>query len=298
MQPRRIVEVERALPSFKIADAVTSCDRAPHQHVGRRRFRWRSARAVAGRTSERQWDAPRLTPTACASTSGCSAVRSAAADIAEADGPVCLPRGCSVARRAAATTWYPAPEALTFTPRPRRRLTSQKSAAKMQKAARHVGPRWLTIALAEDADVDGSFEDGSGSGEPERRAVVVPLAAAACGHAIMPPPFMPPAAASGLVRRSPPSLPLHSQTPLTARPFARAIDRRGRRHGGRHPGRRHPSCDLRLLRPRIVRQEGGGRQPGVGAASVWPGGPRPQAGPMTDQGQELVVKTSSPAAGI
>jgi len=35
-----------------------------------------------------------------------------------------------------------------------------------------------------------------------------------------------------------------------------------------------------------------------GAASVRPGGPRPQAGPMTDQGQELVVKTSSPAAGI
>ena len=79
---------------------------------------------------------------ACASTSGCSAVRRAAADIVVTTGPGDLGGALH-----------------TF--------TSQKSAAKMQKAARALSVLGgLAIALAEDADVDGSFEDGSGSGEP------------------------------------------------------------------------------------------------------------------------------------
>ena len=92
----------------------------------------------------------------------------------------------------------------------------------MQKAARALSVLGgLAIALAEDADVDGSFEDGSGSGEPgsgEPSSGVYPSPPPPLDAPAMPPPFMPPAAASGLVRRSPPSPPCHSQTPLTAHP--------------------------------------------------------------------------------
>ena len=107
----------------------------------------------------------------------------------------------------------------------------------MQKAARALSVLGgLAIALAEDADVDGSFEDGSGSGVVGM-AVGIPV---------------------GVI--------------LLA------------------------ICVFCVLKSCGKKEVGGSLA--SGAASVRPGGPRPQAGPMTDQGQELVVKTSSPAAGI
>ena len=97
---------------------------------------------------------------------------------------------------------------------------NQKSAARSGGRALSV-LGGLAIALAEDADVDGSFEDGSGSGEPGAvsRRRRLPLAPPPV-YALMPPPFMPPAAASGW--RPALRLRMHSHTPLTARPFARA----------------------------------------------------------------------------
>ena len=180
----------------------------------------------------------------------------------------------------------------------------------MQKAARALSVLGgLAIALAEDADVDGSFEDGSGSGEPgsgEPSSGVYPSPPPPVATPMMPPPFMPPAAASGLVRRSPPVLPSRAQPSLTSRPNA----------AHRPPIARAQStgavvgmavgipvgvillaiCVFCVLKSCGKKEVGGSLA--SGAASVRPGGPRPQAGPMTDQGQELVVKTSSPAAGI
>ena len=118
----------------------------------------------------------------------------------------------------------------------------------MQKAARALSVLGgLAIALAEDADVDGSFEDGSGSGEP------------GSGEP-----------SSGVYPSPPPPV----ATPM----ILLAI------------------CVFCVLKSCGKKEVGGSLA--SGAARVRPGGPRPQAGPMTDQGQELVVKTSSPAAGI
>ena len=116
----------------------------------------------------------------------------------------------------------------------------------------------------------------------------------------MPPPFMPPAAASGLVRAAlcPPRHRTRTRRSPPAR-FARAQSTGavvGMAVGIPVGVILLAICVFCVLRSCGKKEVGGSLA--SGAASVRPGGPRPQAGPMTDQGQELVVKTSSPAAGI